>query len=933
MNEMFNEYKDLFLEEADEYITAFNDNLIAIEKNHDDAKLIDNIFRVAHTLKSSCAAVGLKEISALAHKAEDVMHKVRDGHLSITEHLIDVLFEVLDTVRSCVDTIKEGKEPSYETSLVTNKLEEILQDKQEKKKDEPVEQEKDFSKIILTAEQESASEKAVSTGMSIFQIDIEIDPREMLKWLRAELLLNKARTLGEIIAIHPAKEKFTDPSFSGSFSFALASRTDAEKLKPELMVDLIKHVHVTMLAGGTVQAEPAGQPVPQIKEENKTVKEDAPASVPLHEEKHQPQKQEEKKDDAQKIKTSDTIRVNTEKLDDLMNQIGELATTISGIRQIEKRIQEVTNDAELVNQVSFLADKLSNLSMDLQYSIMSTRMLPVSTVFNQFNRVVRDLAHKMRKKVELRLKNEETELDKKIIDSIGEPLMHLVRNSVDHGIESPEKRKAQGKPETGTITLSAERTGNHIMISIMDDGAGCDVGKIRKTILKRKLASEAEVESMSDEQALQYIFEPGFSTQEKVSDVSGRGVGLDVVKTVVNGLGGSVEIRSEPGMGTEFVLLLPLTLTTTFVILFCSGKNLYAIPVNDVKESLSVETSQIRTVDQTRTIILRDEVLPLISLKETYGNEKEDQSKERASVIVVSYRDKKIGIIVDKIIGTDEIVLKSLEKNYQNIEGLSGASILGDGRIALGLDVLGILNMMKRKDEQQAMKKNAAQRRTDKGKENQQEEAGIGNRQTHWDPGKNMNPQAGNALMAGLFERSFVAAAASLSNMTGRVLTIASDSEVKLIPGEDIINCMTGEIDKPYFGSIVKTHEGLTSNILFVTPKDEGIGLFDLISGNPEGTTTDVTEDAVMAIGEINNVLSSSFINNVANHIGKEIHPGTPLNSYDMLGAILQGAVLQEEMLNKQILCAETVIAEKDKGKFKARIMIMTDKTEFEKLL
>ncbi len=918
MNEMFNEYRELFLEEAEEYLTALNDNLIAIEKNHDDAKLIDNIFRVAHTLKSSCAAVGLKEISALAHKSEDVMHKVRDGQIVISEHIIDVLFEVLDVVKSSIETIKKGKEPVYETILTTNKLEDILKEKQETQVKENKEEESVFTKMKIDEKYKDLIEKAVASGQNVFQANIIIDQREMLKWLRAELLLNKVRTLGNLIGIEPVKEKITDPSFNGSFSILMSYSGNQEKLKSELTVDLIKHVGVVLLAGGTETKQES----PAVMEENVSLKEGRAASTanPVETGKTQVVK-DEKKDEGQKIKTSDTIRVNTEKLDDLMNQIGELATTISGIRQIEKRVQEVTNDAELVNQVSFLADKLSNLSVDLQYSIMSTRMLPISTVFNQFNRVVRDLSHKMEKKIELILKNEETELDKKIIDSIGEPLMHLVRNSVDHGIESPEKRKAKGKPETGSVTLAAERTGNHILISITDDGDGLDVAKIRKTVIKRGLAAQADVEAMSDDQIIQYIFAPGFSTQEKVSDVSGRGVGLDVVKTVVNSLGGTVEVKTESAMGTEFILMLPLTLTTTFIILFSSGKNMYAIPVNDVKESLSVERSQIKTVDGNRTIMLREEVLPLVSLKEVYDGLKEEETKERYSVIVVAYREKKIGIIVDRIIGTDEIVLKSLEKNYHNIEGLSGASILGDGRIALGLDVVGIINMMKKKEEPSIAEK----RKVKPHKETpaKKEEIVKKTNSTVFD----------DALILGVFEKSFVGAAAALSSMTGRILTIASGSEVKLIPGEDIINCMTGEIDKPYFGSLVKTHEGLISNILFITPRSEGIGMFDLISGNPEGTTTEPVDDVINAIGEINNVLSSSFINNVANNINKEIHPGTPLNSYDMLGAILQGAVLQEEMMDKKILLAETLISEKGKGNFKARILIMTDKNEFVKLI
>ena len=383
-----------------------------------------------------------------------------------------------------------------------------------------------------------------------------------------------------------------------------------------------------------------------------------------------------------------------------MHLIGELVISNSGLKIVEETIANRFKDQKTNTELSSVTDKLINISSELQNSIMKTRMLPISSIFNQFNRIVRDLSKKENKNIELIIEGGDTEMDKKVIDSIGDPLMHLVRNSIDHGIEIPTDRKKNKKSPQGTIILSAAQSGNHIVLSITDDGKGIDIERVKEKAVKKGFITRHAAEDITRQQLLNLIFEPGFSTSEKVSSVSGRGVGLDVVKSTVGKLNGTVEIETKKGSGTEFIITLPLTLAITSVIMIRVEGDNYAIPITEIEETLRLNNDEIQTLQGIKAIKLRDEVLPIINLDSIFNKTKLTQIEElekekKLSVVVVSYRGKKTGLIVDKVIGKQEIVLKPLEEHYQSLEGLSGAAILGDGKILLIIDVAGVINIIK----------------------------------------------------------------------------------------------------------------------------------------------------------------------------------------------------------------------------------------------
>jgi two-component system chemotaxis sensor kinase CheA len=942
MDELMLEYKEIFIEESLEQIQAMNESLVALEKTPEDKIHIDTLFRVAHTLKSSCAAVGLTELSKVAHKAEDLMQKIRNHEIRVSSEIIDALFSFCDLSRLVVDNLKENRTSDIDFEASITQFRGLIEQTQTPlvgtEKEEPAQEP---HTLTLTSEENGLMEAELATGKSIWKIDIEIDSREILKWLRAELILNTAKEAGNTIALRPDKKEFLLPEFSGIFSFLLATELPLGEIRNKLDLDLIKELRITPFKNAEMPLSlPPLMPLPQtdedrIQDDSEKPDQSLPKS-PLTSSQVMPQTETRKKEPVQQKTTSqqgsaDSIRVSVAKLDELMNLIGELATTVSGMKQIDKILRSENPHSKALAPIANFSDKLSNLSTDLQFSIMNTRMMPISIAFQKFPRVVRDLSKATGKELELEILNPETELDKKVIDAIGEPLMHLVRNAADHGLETPSERLAAGKSAAGHITLSAQRQGNQIIVTVKDDGKGIDLDKVREKAISQGLYTSEEASILPDEILLQSLFEAGFSTAKAVTELSGRGVGLDVVKNVITSLGGNVNVRTEKGKGTEFEMVLPLTLTTTFVILTKVGANLYAIPVNDVHESLGITQEKVKTVDGKETIILRDEVLPLVCLKTVFGDgsacEESPNKRKKRYVIVATYRNHKIGFLVDRIVGTEEIVQKPLERNFRTIKGLSGVSILGDGTIVLVLDVPGLIQFIKKEksvvQNSQVgnlvthLKKEAT--RSKPVRSSQKKEVRMS--------------KIENRNVLGLLQAAFQDAASSLSQLTGRSLKIYSSETMELMSGEDLINAYSETIESPHFCSLIKTQEGMKSNILLVISEQDGYGIFDMICGSPAGTTKTADKDVILAMGEINNILSSAFINQMANRLQRELHPSTPLNSFDMLGAVLQGAVMQEDLIGKKIMVANTVFVEEGKAQFHARLFIMTDSEEFMRLI
>ncbi len=723
MDDIMKEYKELFLEEAEEYIIALNDSLIALEKEKNSRELIDNIFRVAHTIKSSAAAVGYNDLSKLSHKAEDLMQQIRSGEKIVTTPIVDALFEVFDIIKEYVECVKNDEKIEIDIDGMIKKLVNIIsksnikdiKSSKKKKKDKTANEKQKEISIELNEYEQKLIEQAEKQGNETYLLNIEVDPREQLKWLRAELLINNIKKISEIVKIMPDKEEFISNDFNGLFSVIIVTKEDQDNISNKIRIDLIKDIIVKPFKIADAVNKKEGKKSGQSKKKGKANKIEDKKSMEKEQEIQTGNETEEQpplgpggeNDKKHQITGSgDTIRVPVKKLDELMHLIGELVITNSGLKILEQKVADLYKDNIISSDMSSVTDKLINISSELQNSIMKTRMLPISNIFVQFSRIIRDIAKDEKKEIELIINGADTELDKKLIDLIGDPLMHLVRNSVDHGIEHPADRIKKGKAPKGTIILSASQSGNHILLSIKDNGKGIDVDKIKEKAVSKGFSTKSALNEMDEKQILNFIFEPGFSTSDKVSTVSGRGVGLDVVKTVVGKLSGTVEVETEVGKGTEFIITLPLTLAITSVIMINSNNNTYAIPISDIEETIKVKMQDIQSIQGVKAIKLRNTILPLVNLNNVFENKSNigdignlDDNKS-LSVVVAVYRKRKLGLIVDRVIGKQEIVLKSLEEHYQVIEGLSGAAILGDGKIILVVDILGVLNLIRKLEKE-----------------------------------------------------------------------------------------------------------------------------------------------------------------------------------------------------------------------------------------
>ncbi|MDD5067005.1 MAG: chemotaxis protein CheW [bacterium] len=927
MSDKTSEYKVLFLEESGEYVTALNENLVAIEKDKGNRRIIDNIFRVVHTLKSSAAAVGYPELSELSHKAEDLMQKIRNSELEITSDIIDAFFEFVDMVRVYLKDISENKVYKLNIEGMMKRFGCLIdsagkEDKKEAAAVQPAADKPAEIKVVFSEYEKKMIKEAKKQERMIYCVTVSIDPREQMKWLRTELILNKLTEMGEMIKLVPDKDEILKPGYNGVFSVILSSAQKPENITGKIRVDLVKEVKISEVTDTetfTLVHDPdRGKDEARPEKKEYITKEDETNLLSQAKEYNI-------------ITSSDTIRVPVNKLDSLMNLVGELVITNSGLKKVESRIRGLfTENDVLSNEMNFVTDKVINIVSELQINVMNMRMLPIANVFNQFNRVVRDLSKEQNKQIDLVLKGEETELDKKVIDEIGAPLTHLVRNSIDHGIEKMDERLKKGKPVKGQIMMKAVHEGNHIIISVKDDGRGIDIEKVKETAVKKGLASRQDAENMSEEQLLKFIFKSGFSTKDEISTVSGRGVGLDVVHNVITALGGHVNIKTRKEEGTEFIIILPLTLAVTAGILVELNQSLYAIPITYIRECIKITKHEIKTIEGYMTVKLRDEILPLIDLHSLYdeGGLKIEEGKE-ILVIVVNYQNKAVGLVVDRIIGEQEIVLKPLEKHYKVIKGLSGAAILGDGKIVLIIDVVALVGLYREIEERKngVSEVRAVDEVWDLEEVNQKGQMMKEKLDKKRKEIKKLEEDEGEKedFVKKLVNTSFKDAALSLSHLTNEQMEIYATS-IDLMSGEEMVNRIEENLEEPYCCSMMKTEGEINASMVFLISKEEAIRLYDILNEKKEGTTKEVDIDVTSAIGEINNIMSSAFINNLANLVDMKINPSVPMNSYDMLGALMQGVVMQEEFLNKKVYFANTRIKAKEDKEFVTRLMIMSDK-------
>lgn len=698
MNKVLNnaEYLDVFIDESQEHLQAINDNLLLLEENPDDLSIVSEIFRSAHTLKGMAATMGFDDLAHLTHSMENVLDLIRNSKLKATSEVLDVVFAAVDDLEAMVLDISSGGDGKRDVSQVTAMLEaiekgkdvgEVKADKSEskeeaKKEEKPAAEassgglfDESYDQFELTVIYQSFEQ-----GFQSYQIKVTLDEKTMLKAARVFMVFEALEQFGEIIKSTPPAEDLEEEKFDLDFVVTLITKSNIDEIVERIYnISEIAKVEYRRIDAEKIKRATSEKEAQKkaAQEEAKEQKQKTQAKASAAESKNDNGNNKKKGADLNK-----TIRVNIERLDVLMNLFEELVIDRGRLEQIASELKN--------NELNETVERMARITGDLQEIILNMRMMPVEQVFNRFPRMVRTLSKDLNKKVNLEIIGAETELDRTIIDEIGDPLVHLIRNSIDHGIETPERRKELGKPEVGTVILRAYHSGNNVFIEIEDDGAGIDKEKVMNKALERGLVTEEEVAKMTDQQILGLLFAPGFSTAEKVTDVSGRGVGLDVVRTTFESLGGVVTVDSELGKGSIFSIQLPLTLSIIDVMLVKVEEEIYAIPLSSIVETAIVNKSEVFSAHNQKVIDFRGKVVPLVFLKEIFevpsSGEKKEEDEEFYSLVIVHKGEKIAGLVVDSLIGQHDIVLKSLGNYLTNVFAISGATILGNGQVALIVD-------------------------------------------------------------------------------------------------------------------------------------------------------------------------------------------------------------------------------------------------------
>ncbi len=643
-----------FLIEAFEMNEQLDQDLVELEHNPEDLDLLNRIFRVAHTIKGSSSFLNLNILTHLTHNMEDVLNRARKGEIKITPDIMDVVLRSIDLMKTLLVTIRDTG--SDTNNGKENEIEEAVKQLQ----------------AITSQNLEGAKE---TSGTK------EAPKEENKEEAKGEIKENKAKA-------PTAENTASDNPLADEPDLDYANMS-AEEVEAEIERLLNKRQEADKERRAQKKQE-AKQEVTPTKEPPKTETPKAPKT-----ETKAKAKTDTEENKAPSIGVEQTVRVDVRRLDHLMNLIGELVLGKNRLIRIYSDVEERYDGEKFLEELNQVVSSISAVTTDLQLAVMKTRMQPVGKVFNKFPRMVRDLSRELGKSIELIIEGEETELDKSIVEEIGDPLIHIIRNSCDHGIEPLEERRRLNKPETGKVQLSAYNEGNHIVIKISDDGKGLDPVMLKEKAIEKGVISERDAEGMSDREAFNLIFKPGFSTAKVVSNVSGRGVGMDVVKTNIEKLNGIIEIDSEVGVGTTQKLKIPLTLAIIQALLVGVQEEYYAIPLSSVLETVRISQDEIYTVDGKSVLRLRDEVLSLVRLSDIFKVDAILESNSDVYVVIIGLADQKIGVIVDYLIGQEEVVIKSLGYYLKNTRGIAGATVRGDGKITLIVDVGAMMDMAK----------------------------------------------------------------------------------------------------------------------------------------------------------------------------------------------------------------------------------------------
>ncbi|MDR3270234.1 MAG: chemotaxis protein CheA [Peptococcaceae bacterium] len=695
------EFLEFYLLDSQEQIERLGSGLLDLEKQGNNITLINDLFRSAHSLKGASGTMGFTPIVMLTHAAEDLLDRLRQGDAVVNMRMIDTLLEVTDRVKLMLDQVRQGAEITVEFNDLAGALKTLIQgigqeepagmapaDRAAERQGNQGVLSRDFA---LTAMEGESISNALVLGRNVWQIDVDFSSEAVMKSVRAVMVIQKAENMGTLLKTAPGRETI-EAENSAKISLLLISDETANEIQEEIMtISELSAVHIYPHSGTASvdkDTEEGGQDAETgaTMDKSAQVEEASPQAVAPRT--ALPAAADQSKNSA----PVQTIRVDTARMDNLINMAGEMVITRTRLVQIGQDLKNTYPNDHQVSQLNETNMYLGRLMNDLQEGIMRLRMVPIGTVFSRFPRLVRDLAHKTEKEISLDISGEETELDKTVVEVIGDPIMHLIRNSVDHGVETPDERQAAGKPTEGRICLDAYHEGNHIVILISDDGHGLNLEKIKTKAIEKGLIDERE--ELSERETANLIFLPGFSTADQVTDISGRGVGMDVVKKALNNLGGSIDIDTRLGKGTTFTIRLPLTLAIIQALLVDVGEEIYAVPLSSVLETLLVEKANVKSVGNVPMIQLRGNTLPMISLRQKFEVPEHENEDANLCVVVVGLGEKAFGLIVDELRGQQEIVIKSLGDHLNNLPGIAGATILGDGKVTLILDIGALIQEM-----------------------------------------------------------------------------------------------------------------------------------------------------------------------------------------------------------------------------------------------
>ena len=691
------QYLEIFIDESEEHLQTLSDCIMVLEKEPDNKDTINEVFRAAHSLKGMAGTMGFKRMQHLTHDMENVFQEVRSDRVKVTSGMIDLLFKCLDALEGYLDNIKStSDEGDEDNEVIIKELNDFIakadgeaeaenKEVSEVKEAAPAatqEEKEGQEKNELTEEEKKAIREAESNGQHIYAMTVHIQKDCLLKAARAFLVFKAVEDFGQILVYRPSSQDIEDEKFELDFSFFLASEEETDKIVAAAKaVSEIEKVDAEEIHLDEYLKEAAAQEEQQAKEAA-TEQKEAPAEVPKTAEKKAPAAAAKKQTNAKPV-TGRTVRVDIEKLDALMNQVSELIIAKNSLVSISSNESGEYQNQSFHEQIEYL----ERITTNLHESVMKVRMVPIESVVNKFPRMIRDLSRKLGKKMELYMTGEDTELDRTVVDQIGDPLQHLLRNSADHGLEDNATRVERGKPEVGSIFLKAFQEGNNVIIEVGDDGNGIDVAAVRDKAVERGVITAEQAENMSQKEIINLLFLPSFSMAKKITDISGRGVGLDVVKSNIEALGGDVEVRTKLGEGTTFIVRLPLTLAIIQALMVEIRDEKYAIALGSIANIESIPVNEIKYVQAQEVIHLRGAVIPLIRLDQVLDMEEKQEEPENLTVVIVKKGDSLAGLVVDNLIGQQEIVIKSLGKYITNNKIISGATILGDGEVALILDV------------------------------------------------------------------------------------------------------------------------------------------------------------------------------------------------------------------------------------------------------